>query len=94
MDKIQKTSSQLVFSEAEKQLAVQIFHVNQLSPWKLSDLEIIEWTKTILDICPDATPEKIKDVIDRYKTNEIEWNTHQGVQNIIRILKPRKHYFL
>ena len=92
MDKLIKnqTSSGLAFSDNEATIAKQVFNVNLLTNWKLTDDEIILWSRAILKHFPDVTPEKIEEILTRYESNDLEWNHYQGVQNIIRILKPRK----
>jgi hypothetical protein len=86
------TSTTIALSEHETSIAQQVFRVNQLSPWALTNGQIVDWTKTILELIPDATPQKIKDIVDKYILEEIEWNKEKGIQNITKYLKKPKPY--
>lgn len=58
--------------------------VNQLTPYPLNDIGIAEWSRSLIDLisADDFDLEKIKFVIDAYKTCKLEYNREKGIQNI------------
>lgn len=77
---IQKQHSE--YTEQEKVMATQIVHVNQLIAFPLSPEQIIDWTRSVIELRPDVTPALMKEVIDAMKTGIIDYDVRKGVQNI------------
>jgi hypothetical protein len=84
---LQRANQSLGLSEKVIELALVVFHINQVVPYPLSDLQIADWAKSINELRPDVEPQKLKEVIDKMKLGQIEWNYRQGIQNIFRALE-------
>ena len=80
----------IVLSEPEIQIAMQVYHINQLTAFPLADHQIDEWSKAIYELRPEVRPEEIKDVIDGMKQGYIEYDNRLGIQNIFKALDAGK----
>lgn len=86
---IQKANQSLGLSDQERAMGQALFHVNQLIAYPLTDLQIIDWSKTITRLMPEVTPAQVMKVIEDYMLENIEWDKSKGIQNIFYGLKPR-----
>lgn len=61
-----------------------VAQVNQLTPFPLNAIAVAEWSRSLVELIPaaDFDLEKIKFVIDAYKTAKLEYNREKGIQNI------------
>lgn len=73
-------------SYKEKEITGIIYHVNQLTSFALSDIQIQDWSITINDFYPDLDLELLKKIIRKYKVGAYKWDSRQGIQNICEIL--------
>lgn len=75
----------------------QLFHVNKLIQFKLTETEMEDWSRDIAELSPNTTAGELKLVLDKFKTNRTKWDVKQGIQNIFRgieLLKLNKgEYF-
>ena len=62
----------------------QLFHINRLVQFKLTPIELEDWSKDIVEHSPKTTAGQLKLVIDKFKTNRTHWNDKKGIQNIFR----------
>jgi hypothetical protein len=86
---LQKANQSLGLNEQQIEIGKALFHVNQLIAYPLTDLQIIDWSKTITRLMPEVTPAQVMAVIDEYMLENIEWDKSKGIQNIFYGLKPR-----
>lgn len=69
----------------------QIMHTfNQLRPFKLDDVEKLEWKDSILRIMPDVDLGALEFAVDRLLTGEVSYDKTEGIQNIFRALRRVK----
>jgi len=74
-------------SDREMQIGKIIYHVNQLTPFPISDENIIAWAKSIDELKPNLKLEDLKKAIDKLKLGEVDFNPHVGIQNIFNALR-------
>lgn len=64
------------------ELGKVVFHVNMLSSFPLTSDQIADWATTIEELAPEITPERLRVVINQYKTGEMKYDRNDGIQNI------------
>jgi len=70
-------------------IAQQVYHVNQLSPFRLHDSQIDEWAQSIEEIVPNLEIDDLKFLIRCFKTGEEHYDNKLGIQNIFTGLRNR-----
>lgn len=65
-------------------LAATVLHINQLTPFPYSDLQIFEWAKSINELTPELTPDILKKIIDKFKLGIYEFDSRAGIQNVFK----------
>lgn len=68
----------------QMQLCKQIFSINQLVAFPLSETQMEDWATTLKRLAPNVTNETLQIVLDKFATNRTKWNEKQGIQNIFR----------
>ncbi len=68
----------------------QLFCINQLVPFPLSETQIEDWSSTLKRLAPNVTDQQLQTVLDKFATNRTKWNEKQGIQNIFRGLELLK----
>lgn len=79
--------SPIVLNDKEKQISSIIYHVNQLTSYPLSDIQIEDWSISINKIRPNQDLEILSSIVSMMKTGAIEYNSRLGIQNIFMALK-------
>lgn len=69
---------------------MQVYHINHLTAFPLTDNQIDEWSRSINELRPDVTPEQLKEVIDGMKQGLIDFDNRLGIQNIFKALDAGK----
>lgn len=64
------------------ELGKQVYHINQLAAFPLTSVQISDWAQSIEELAPEMTPEQLREIINQYKTGEMEYDKGQGIQNI------------
>lgn len=59
-----------------------VWHINQVVAYPLTDRQIEDWAKSILELKPDIDLGALKFLIDKFKTAEAPYDYHCGIQNI------------
>jgi len=77
----------IVISEKETYIAKELYHINQLVSYPLSESQIEDWAKSINELSPSTTPQDLKIIINKMKMGEVEYNHIKGIQNIFIALK-------
>lgn len=72
--------------EVNKELAKQVYQINQLVPYPLSDIQIEDIAKSLEELVPELTPMQLKKMIDRFKIGYYEWDKTKVIQNIFKNL--------
>lgn len=72
----------LSLTKEQTEIAKELIHFNQLTPYPYSDLQISQWVKSITELIPEMTPEIIKHIIDRLKLGVYEYDSRLGIQNV------------
>ncbi len=85
LQKLKKDNLSLTKEQTE--IAKELIHYNQLTPYPYSDLQISQWVKSITELIPEMTPEIIKHIIDRLKTDAYDYDHKKGIQNIFNGFK-------
>lgn len=92
---LQKVNQSLGLSDKELIIAQAVFHVNQLVPYALTDLQISDWAKSINKLIPELDIDSLVYVIDQMKMGRIEWNPKLGIQNLfVNLLETDESDFL
>ncbi len=86
---IQKQNNQLANTS---ELLKQIAQVNLLTAFPINDLYLEQWVKTIQELAPDLTPERLKSLIDKMKCGILDYDHRKGVQNILLAHRPARTF--
>lgn len=68
-------------------LCLQIWHMNKLLSYPLSDPQIESWAKTINELTPQLTPEQLRFIINGMMLGELDFDPKVGIQNIFKNYK-------
>lgn len=77
----------IVLSEKEIKLSAIIYHVNQLTAYPLSAIQIEDWARSINELRPNQNLFILKSIINMMKIGSIDFNSRIGIQNIFLALK-------
>lgn len=98
MDKSLKTQNQSLsthLQDHEIEIAKSLFYVNLLTPFRVEDFIIEQWSITVSRMLPDVTSDEIQQLMDDFMTGEIEYDHKLGIQNIFKGITekfPSKYY--
>jgi hypothetical protein len=84
-NQLQTTSTHqlpIVLNDKENKIAAIVYHVNQLTSYPLSGVQIEDWAKSINELMPDVDLVELKRVINNFKLGVFEWDYRKGIQNI------------
>ncbi len=86
MEHLQKTISddQLVSTTTKESYIKQLYHVNYLVSYPISDLMLEGWSNSIIELVPEITPDDLKEIINRMKLGTIDFDYRKGIQNIFK----------
>lgn len=87
MDKLQTQESQLANTTIDKDFVQQLYHVNYLTNYPISDAMLEGWSKSIKELAPEMTSKTVKIIIDRMKVGTIDFDNRIGIQNIFKAYK-------
>lgn len=59
-----------------------------LLPYPLSGTAIADWAKCINELAPYATPEMLRTIINKFISNDLDYDYKKGIQNIFIALRP------
>jgi hypothetical protein len=76
-------------TKIDENIAKVLYHVNQLSPFIVTDQTIIEWTKSIQEILPNIDNNDLRALLNDFKTDAIHYDNKLGIQNIFIGLKKK-----
>ena len=82
-----QTTNKLVNITTNEQMIKELYHVNYLVAYPLSDTILEGWCKCIIELKPETTPEDIKKMINKMKLGLIPYDPKLGIQNIFRGLR-------
>lgn len=68
-------------------IAQEMWHINQIISYPLSDWQIESWARSINELIPDLDVNILKKSINLLKTGEIEWDSKVGLPNIFLAIK-------
>ena len=92
--KSEETTPQLANTSTKiEQIAKELFHINYLVAFPISDPMLEGWARSIDELDPQATPEEIKELIGNMKKGLEEFDKNKGIQNIfigLRRLRMKK----
>ena len=71
-----------ITTNKSEQLVKELYHINYVVNYPLSDIMLEGWEKTIKELEPEITNEVIKWILDKVKLGYIDWDNKKGVQNI------------
>tara|TARA_R110000868_G_scaffold119785_2_gene317817 strand:- start:7304 stop:7609 length:306 start_codon:yes stop_codon:yes gene_type:complete len=90
-NKLQRKGNQyLEISDDVVAIARSLVHYNQLTPYILSDTQLQDWAKSILELAPDIKPNTLRMLIDKMKTGEYDFDNKLGIQNILKAYRAYK----
>ena len=79
---ISKRESRSVSTHNIEALAIELYHVNQLTSYPFSDVVLESWAVSLINLEPEITVEAINWITDRMKTGQIQFDGKKGIQNI------------
>ena len=79
-----QTTNKLVNITTSEQIIKELYHVNYLVAYPLSDIMLEGWAKCIIDLKPKTTPEDLRKVINKMKLGVIPFDPKLGIQNIFK----------
>lgn len=75
-------NNQSVSTQINEGFVKQLYHVNYLVNYPISDFMLEGWSKSIQELAPEITIEDLKIITDRMKLGSIEFDHRKGIQNI------------
>jgi hypothetical protein len=99
MQELQKTTTenQLANITTKEDLVKQLYHVNYLVSYPVSDLMLEGWANSIMELVPEITTKDIKSITDRMKMGTYPFDSRKGIQNIfngyVLLLKDRISWY-
>lgn len=85
-NKLQRVNTKALSLEV-KNIGIELFHYNQLTAFPISDAQIIDWSKSIMELAPDLNTDILKEILDGMKVGRIEFDHRLGIQNIFNAYK-------
>lgn len=61
--------------------------VNQVAPYPLTAIQVLEWCASIEKLMPDLDIKKLEFLMDAFKVDRFSWDKSKGIQNIFNGLK-------
>jgi len=91
---LQKTNQNLStpLNEKEVEIAMVVWHVNQIVTFPLSDIQIEAWSRSINELQPDLDVNELTKAINLVKLGKIEWDSRIGLPNIFSALLQSRRY--
>lgn len=77
-------------NDLDIELIKELWQVNCVVSYPLSDEMVEVWSRCIKELAPDTTPKMIKEVVNKFKLEEIIYDSKKGIQNIFNALKKSK----
>ena len=84
---IQKTAPTDLVTLPADSLVKAVYQFNQLRAFSLTQIEILEWARSIERLQPDIDVNQLMFVIDQMKVGNLEYDKTIGIQNIFKGLK-------
>lgn len=84
---IQKTAQTGLAILPDNRIVKAVYQFNQLRAYSLTEIEIMEWARSIERLVPDLDVDALNFAIDCMKTGEIDFDMKSGIQNIFEALK-------
>jgi hypothetical protein len=69
-------------------LGTELYRLNYALPFPLSGTALADWAKCINELAPYATPVILKEIINKFLTNDLDYDNKKGIQNIFIALRP------
>jgi len=66
-----------------EEVGKMVWRLDMVVAFPLSETQIETWSKHILRLCPEATVERISEVVDMYLTGQWDFDKDKGIANII-----------
>jgi len=77
-----QTERQLANTRIDVEMVKQLYHLNHLTPFPVSDNILERWSASIQELEPEITPEVIKWICNNMKIGWIEYDNRKGIQNV------------
>ena len=81
---LQKRPNSSLANLPDVKLCEIVYGVNQLRQYPLNDIEIAEWSETLLEFKPDLDYKALEFIIQQMKFGNMEYEQRDGVQNLTR----------
>jgi len=79
----------------ELEIVKPLFYVNLLTPFRVDDFILEQWSISINRLLPEVEPEELVELMDSFMRGETEYDNKLGIQNIfIGLIDkfPAKYY--
>lgn len=87
MEQLTTTENQLANTTINLDFIKELYHVNYLTAFPISDTILEGWYHCITEIEPALTKEALKWILTEMKVGNIEYNPKLGIQNIFQGFK-------
>jgi hypothetical protein len=84
---IQKTAPTDLVTLPADSLVKAVYQFNQLRAFSLTQIEVLEWARSIERLHPNVDINQLMFVIDQMKVGNLEYDKTIGIQNIFKGLK-------
>ncbi len=71
-----------IITNKNELLVKELYHINYVVNYPLSDIMLEGWDRTIKELEPEITNEVIKWILDNVKLGFMDWDNKKGIQNI------------
>lgn len=72
----------LEIKKQEVTVAKILWHINQIVSYPMSDHQIEDWARSLMELKPNTDLAALKFLIDKFKTGDMEYDYRKGIQNI------------
>src|SRR5688572_17935405 len=92
LQKTAPTNSAILPAVPAERIVKAVYQFNQLRAFSLTQVEMLEWARSIERLCPALDVDALNFVIDQLKLAELPYDNTKGIQNILMWLpKVRKN---
>ena len=77
-----RTATENQLANTTTNLIKELYHVNYLVAYPISDSMLEGWAKCLTELAPGMSSYLLKDIIDKMKMGHIAYDHKKGIQNI------------
>jgi len=89
-----QTTNKSVSTTINEDMVKELYHVNYLVAYPLSDLMLEGWAKCISELKPELKPLELRELINKMKLGVIPYDPKLGIQNIFKGLNWKPNHII